>query len=107
MKAIGGNIKKYRKIKGYTQAQLAEKIDISTIHMSHLETGSVSMSLDCLIKICDALDITPDELLFGEYRLNSISAASRIMSIMENLTSDEKKLLIDFAELLDKNKPNR
>lgn len=43
LKIIGNNIKKFRKAKGFTQAQLAEMIDISTIHMSHLETGSVSM----------------------------------------------------------------
>ena len=106
-KAIGSNIKKHRKSKGFTQAQLAEMIDISTIHMSHMETGSVSMSLECLIKICDSLNITPDDLLLGEYKLNSISAAKQLTSIMDNLTADERKLIIDFAELLEKNKINR
>lgn len=107
LKAIGNNIKKYRKRKGFTQAQLAEMIDISTIHMSHMETGSVSMSLECLIKICDSLGITPDDLLLGEYKLNSKSATKQLSSIMDNLTVDERKLIIDFAELLKMNKINR
>lgn len=107
LKAIGSNIKKFRKIKGLTQAKLAEMIDISTIHMSHMETGSVSMSLECLIKICDSLDITPDDLLLGEYKLNTMSTSKLLTSIMENLTVDERKMIIDFAELLDKNKINR
>lgn len=107
LRAIGNYIKKYRKIKGFTQAQLAEMIDISTIHMSHMETGSVSMSLECLIKTCDSLDITPDDLLLGEYKLNSISATKQLSRIMENLTVDERKLIIDFAELLNKTKVNR
>lgn len=107
LKAIGSNIKKHRKSKGFTQAQLAEMIDISTIHMSHMETGSVSMSLECLIKICDSLDITPDDLLLGEYKLNTMSTSKLLTSIMENLTVDERKMIIDFAELLDKNKINR
>lgn len=107
LRAIGNNIKKYRKSKGFTQAQLAEMIDISTIHMSHMETGSVSMSLECLIKTCDSLDITPDDLLLGEYKLNSISAAKQLSRIMDNLTVDERKLIIDFAELLNKTKVNR
>lgn len=107
LRAIGNNIKKYRKSKGFTQAQLAEMIDISTIHMSHMETGSVSMSLECLIKICDSLDISPDDLLFGEYKLNSISATKQLSRIMDNLTVDERKLIIDFAELLNKTKVNR
>lgn len=107
LRAIGNNIKKYRKGKGFTQAQLAEMIDISTIHMSHMETGSVSMSLECLMKICDSLDITPDDLLLGEYKLNSKSATKQLSSIMENLTADERKLIIDFAESLEKNKINK
>lgn len=107
LKAIGNNIKKYRKVKGFTQAQLAEMIDISTIHMSHMETGSFSMSLECLIKICDSLDITPDDLLLGECKLNSKSATKQLSSIMENLTADERNLIIDFAELLEKNKINK
>lgn len=107
LRAIGNNIKKYRKSKGFTQAQLAEMIDISTIHMSHMETGSVSMSLECLIKTCDSLDITPDDLLLGEYKLNSISATKQLSRIMDNLTVDERKLIIDFAELLNKTKVNR
>lgn len=75
--------------------------------MSHMETGSVSMSLECLIKICDSLDITPDDLLLGEYKLNSISATKQLSRIMDNLTVDERKLIIDFAELLNKTKVNR
>ena len=35
LKAIGGRIKKYRKLKGCTQAQLAEIIDISTFYTKH------------------------------------------------------------------------
>lgn len=107
LKAIGNNIKKHRKSKSLTQAQLAEIIDISTIHMSHMETGSVSMSLECMIKICDSLDITPDDLLLGEYKLNALSATKQLTNIMKNLTVDERKLIIDFAELLNKNKVNR
>ena len=104
---MAATIVEKRKSKKITQAQLAEMIDISTIHMSHMETGSVSMSLECLIKICDSLDITPDDLLLGEYKLNTMSTSKLLTSIMENLTVDERKMIIDFAELLDKNKINR
>ena len=107
LKEIGNRIKKYRKQKGFTQAQLAEIIDISTIHMSHLETGSVAMSLECMIKICDTLEISPDDLLIGEFELNNNATIKQLAEITKNLSSDENKLLIDFALLLEKNKPNR
>ena len=102
LKAIGG-----RKQKGFTQAQLAEIIDISTIHMSHLETGSVAMSLECMIKVCNALEVSPDDLLIGEFELNNNATIKQLAEITKNLSSDENKLLIDFALLLKKNKPNR
>ena len=40
---IGNNIKKLRLEKKLTQSQLAEMTNISTVHMSHIETGNVSM----------------------------------------------------------------
>ena len=107
LKEIGNRIKKYRKQKGFTQAQLAEIIDISTIHMSHLETGSVAMSLECMIKVCNALEVSPDDLLIGEFELNNNATIKQLAEITKNLSSDENKLLIDFALLLEKNKPNR
>ena len=106
LKEIGNRIKKYRKQKGFTQAQLAEIIDIS-IHMSHLETGSVAMSLECMIKVCNALEVSPDDLLIGEFELNNNATIKQLAEITKNLSSDENKLLIDFALLLEKNKPNR
>ena len=107
LKEIGNRIKKYRKQKGFTQAQLAEIIDISTIHMSHLETGSVAMSLECMIKVCNALEVSPDDLLIGEFELNNNATIKQLAEITKNLSSDENKLLIDFALLLEKNKPKK
>ena len=92
LKEIGNRIKKYRKQKGFTQAQLAEIIDISTIHMSHL---------------CNALEVSPDDLLIGEFELNNNATIKQLAEITKNLSSDENKLLIDFALLLEKNKPDR
>lgn len=102
LKEIGNRIKKYRKQKGFTQAQLAEIIDISTIHMSHLETGSVAMSLECMIKVCNALEVSPDDLLIGEFELDDNATTKQLAEITKNLSSDENKLLIDFALLLKK-----
>ncbi len=37
---IGQRIRKIRKAHGMSQEVLAEKADISTVHMSHIETGN-------------------------------------------------------------------
>lgn len=59
---LGLNISFYRKSRGYTQMELAEKIDIDRSHMSAIELATVGASLDVLFRICDALEITPKEL---------------------------------------------
>lgn len=61
-KKLGLNIAYYRKSKGLSQIQLAEKIDISRTHMSRIETADCAVSLDVIFNICDVLEIKPNKL---------------------------------------------
>lgn len=63
-KDIGRRIRKYRKLKNLSQEQLAEKVEISVPHMSHIETGSTKLSLQVLVDISIALDVNTDDLIF-------------------------------------------
>lgn len=56
---IGLNIAYYRKLRGMTQLQLAEAVNISRTHMSNIEAPNVptSVSLDTLFEIADILDV--------------------------------------------------
>lgn len=65
-KMIGLNIAYYRKLKGLTQLQLAETINISRTHMSNIEAPNMptSVSLDTLLDIADALEIPAANLLY-------------------------------------------
>ncbi|MBQ2706286.1 MAG: helix-turn-helix transcriptional regulator [Agathobacter sp.] len=58
-KEIGLNIAHYRKLRGYTQIEFAEKIDVSRTHLSNIEAPRMktSLSLDLLFKIADILDV--------------------------------------------------
>ena len=64
-KMIGLNISYYRKLKGLTQLQLAEQINISRTHMSNIEAPNMptSISLETLLDIADALQIPVAKLL--------------------------------------------
>ncbi len=54
---IGLNILYYRKEKGLTQIQLAEKCSISRTYIQRIETAASSCTLDTLIDIVNALEI--------------------------------------------------
>ena len=62
---LGLKISYYRKLRGYTQEQLSEKIDKNTAFIGAVEAPNVNrtISLDTLFDIADALDIPPYKLL--------------------------------------------
>lgn len=53
------NIAYYRKLKGLTQSELAEKVNLSRTHISNLEAPnmSTSISIEKLFDISDALGV--------------------------------------------------
>ncbi len=61
-KALGINIKKYRKSRSLSQEQLSEMVGIQPRQMSKLETGVHFPSAKTLESICVALDVSPKDL---------------------------------------------
>ncbi len=61
-KALGINIKKYRKSRNLCQEQLSEMVGIQPRQMSKLETGVHFPSAKTLESICITLDVSPKEL---------------------------------------------
>ena len=61
---LGLNIAYFRKLKGITQMELAEKVNASRTHISNIEAPNmpVSVSLDKLFDIADVLDVSVDRL---------------------------------------------
>lgn len=60
--SLGLNIAYYRKMRGLSQLELAERVNISRTHMSRVETADCAVSLDVVFAICDALDVPPAKL---------------------------------------------
>jgi len=58
-KQLGLKIAYYRKLKGYTQESLAEKVNLSAAFIGHVEAPNVkkSVSLGTLFAIAKALDV--------------------------------------------------
>ena len=65
LNAMGTRMKRRRKELKMSQAELAEKVNVSNNHISSIETGKQIPSLTTFVKICEQLDTTPDFLLLG------------------------------------------
>lgn len=94
LKRIGKNIQTRRKELKMTQAELAEKTNLSNIHISHIETGSVNMSLETLLTLCHELKVTPNDLLLGEYLTESIE--NMVFREPSNRLNYDDKLLLQY-----------
>lgn len=69
---IGKRIATRRKQLGLKQNVFAERIGISNNYLSSIERGKEKPTLDILVNICNALQVTPDYLLMGNLYSNNI-----------------------------------
>ena len=57
------NLRKFRELRGMTQAQMSFKSSVGSASISHFETGQRTPTIATLVKLADALDVTVDALL--------------------------------------------
>jgi transcriptional regulator with XRE-family HTH domain len=67
---FGSNLKRYRNYRKFSQAELAEKLDISIPFLSDVENGRKWISPVTLVKFASALNIEPYELFKPENMLS-------------------------------------
>ena len=60
---IGIRIRKFRKKRNMTQKDLAKKIGVSNSRISNWEQGINRPDADMLVAICNALEVSPSDLL--------------------------------------------
>ena len=91
---IGNRIKTARKAKGLSQSELSELIDRSVGYMSYIETGSKKPSLETLIQIANALDVTIDELLSDNLAAASPVSNTQINQLLSDCSAFEKRVIL-------------
>lgn len=89
--AIGLRIREQRENSGYTREKLAEKAEMGCSSLAAIELGKRTASVESLMKLCRALNVSADYLLFGD---NVERASERIAAALRNL--DPKQ--IRYAE---------
>lgn len=88
-KEFGKRLKEIRMSKGITQEKLAEELNVSWAHISKMERGTRSCSIDLLIALSGYFEVSTDYLLTGKEM--SIER-NRILSVIRELTEIAQSL---------------
>lgn len=97
MRRIGNKILAFRKKSGLTQAELAERAGLADRTYADIERGNANMRVDTLLKICDAMHITPDSVLTEEnisFQVKQEELAEKLSACSEK----EKKIALYLLE---------
>ncbi|WP_052299689.1 helix-turn-helix domain-containing protein [Treponema primitia] len=94
---LSQNIKQFRLHRGFSQAELAEKADISIPFLGAIERGDKWPHPDSLAKLASALNIEAFELLKQE---NGVT--HDVKAVVYKLTNDINSLVNDSIETLNK-----
>ena len=97
---IGHRIKEVRESRGYTQEQLAEKLNLSVQHVSVIERGVKSPRLDTFIRIANILEINADYLLKDVLQVSSLLKSNELYDMMGQISEKEKRRILEVVRVL-------
>ena len=66
---IGENIKAARRARGLTQKEVASQFYMTQQQYSRWEAGVYELNYDQILKLCDVLEISPNEIFGYNYKL--------------------------------------
>lgn len=95
---IGNRLYKARKIKGLTQAEVAERAKLSDRTYADIERGTVNMRVETALRICEALNITPNDL-FCEKK-SEVPTKKEIQDLLERCSEEERKTVFQIMEII-------
>ena len=103
---LGLRVSYYRKKKGMSQVELAEKVGLSEKQIYYIEKGEKGISIDKFVEIANALKVSPDDLLTDSVETTDKNNSTDVFSFLMGCTKAElrflKKLVKYYEDLLKK-----
>jgi DNA-binding XRE family transcriptional regulator len=65
LRKLGHSVHEYRKVRGFSQQELATTSDLDRAYISAVEHGKQNISIGAISKLAKALDVSIEELLIG------------------------------------------
>ena len=102
-KAVGSRIKQLRKQMGWTQKELANRIDGSYQQLNKYKSGIHTPPLDKLVQLAEALDTTTDYLIIGEQSEETPLHNKRLLErfrLLKSFNSNDQETVINLIDAM-------
>jgi transcriptional regulator with XRE-family HTH domain len=103
---LGRRIREQRELQNLNQEQFAEIIGISNVHLSEIERGRKSPSMEAFIRSVNALDTPADYLLRYEVKTAPAVILNNITEKMKDLPPEQIEFISDLFNVTMKNFAN-
>ncbi|WNO11423.1 helix-turn-helix transcriptional regulator [Teredinibacter sp. KSP-S5-2] len=96
--SFGENLKRLRREKGWTQAELAEKADLKSSHIPKLEGKSGDPKLSTIYKLMEALGCSADSLITDSSKMSGSQVIKAMIERIEELPEQNKNILLHVID---------
>ena len=100
-KSIAHKIKDARIAHKYTQENVAENIGTSIDLIRNIENARNIGSISTILKLCNFLEITPNDLFYDFIELNENSYDVYLKNQFDKMSKNNKNLLKDIVSYID------
>ena len=83
---IGKNIRRGREAKGFTQEELARRLNVTRQAVSNWENEKTQPDIDTLQKLAQHLDVSAEELIYGTKRGYSVTVNNVTKNVTKGLS---------------------
>lgn len=97
-KDLGLRLRDLRIEADYTQEELAERADMSTVYLGEVERGQKVIGVDKFINIVKALGVSADYVLCNELPTGEPYAFDEITEKFKKLNPKQRKTAIDILD---------
>lgn len=98
--ALGKRIRAERRKQDLTQEQLAELADISDSFMGHIERGGRILSVETLVKLANALNLSMEYIVCGEYNYQPNMLPAEIQESLGKMSDRQRKVFLSIMKTL-------
>ncbi|MBE5922706.1 MAG: helix-turn-helix transcriptional regulator [Lachnospiraceae bacterium] len=99
-RSLGLNVRKYREEKSMSAEKLSRASGVSKSHINNIESANSKPSLEALVAIANALDISLDILLCDSLHITKPIKMMEYAVLLEDCEPGEAGIIVEMAQTL-------